>query len=91
MAEAFNSIFKAEFVRNRGPWKKIDDLQVAVAEYIDWYNHRRLHRQIGLVPPVEYENLYYQQNPSDYRRGVRTEPPLPGTGQVDRRCRLLLG
>lgn len=47
MAEAFNSIFKAEFVRNRGPWKKIDDLQVAVAEYIDWYNHRRLHRQIG--------------------------------------------
>jgi len=36
MAEAFNSLFKAELVRNRGPWKNIDDLEIAVAEYIDW-------------------------------------------------------
>ncbi len=64
MAEAFNSIFKAELVRNRGPWKTIDDLEIAVAEYIDWYNHRRLHGQIGLVPPVEYETTYYAQNPA---------------------------
>ena len=27
MAEAFNSLFKAELVRNRGPWKNIDDLR----------------------------------------------------------------
>jgi hypothetical protein len=27
-------------IRNRGPWKSIDDLEVAVAEYIDWINHR---------------------------------------------------
>ncbi|WP_407568324.1 IS3 family transposase [Arsenicicoccus dermatophilus] len=64
MAEAFNSIFKAELVRNRGPWKTIDDLEIAVAEYIDWYNHRRLHGQIGLIPPVEYETIYYAQNPA---------------------------
>lgn len=64
MAEAFNSIFKAELVRNRGPWKTIDDLEIAVAEYIDWYNHRRLHGQIGLIPPVEYETTYYAQNPA---------------------------
>jgi len=36
MAEAFNSLFKAELVRNRGPWKNIDELEIAVAEYIDW-------------------------------------------------------
>jgi putative transposase len=36
MAEAFNSLFKAELVRNRGPWRGIDDLELAVAEYIDW-------------------------------------------------------
>jgi len=58
MAEAFNSLFKAELVRNRGPWKSIDDLEIAVAEYIDWFNHRRLHGEIGMVPPVEYENLH---------------------------------
>ncbi|HZW45849.1 MAG TPA: IS3 family transposase [Dermatophilaceae bacterium] len=58
MAEAFNSLFKAELVRNRGPWKSIDDLEVAVAEYIDWFNFRRLHGEIGLVPPVEYETQH---------------------------------
>jgi putative transposase len=57
MAEAFNSLFKAELVRNRGPWRGIDDLELAVAEYIDWYNHRRLHGELGLIPPVEYEAL----------------------------------
>ena len=58
LAEAFNSLFKAELVRNRGPWKSIDDLEIAVAEYIDWFNFRRLHGEIGLVPPVEYETTH---------------------------------
>lgn len=58
MAEALNSLFKAELIRNKGPWKGIDDLEIAVAEYIDWYNHRRLHGELGLVPPSEYEALH---------------------------------
>ena len=62
LAEAFNSLFKAELVRNRGPWKGIDDLEIAVAEYIDWFNHRRLHGEIGLVPPAEYEHTYYRHH-----------------------------
>ncbi|TNM61955.1 transposase [Streptomyces sp. NP160] len=59
LAEAFNSLFKAELVRHRGPWKGIDDLEIAVAEYVDWFNHRRLHGELGLVPPVEFEADYY--------------------------------
>ena len=62
LAEAFNSLFKAELVRNKGPWKNIDDLEIAVAEYIDWFNHRRLHGEIGLIPPTEHEDTYYRQN-----------------------------
>ena len=64
MAEAFNSLFKAELLRNDGPWKGIDDLEIAVAEYIDWFNHRRLHGQIGLVPPVEYETTHRVSTPA---------------------------
>jgi putative transposase len=60
---AFNSLFKAELIRNKGPWKGIDDVEIAVAEYIDWFNHRRLHGEIGMVPPVEYEQQYYSENP----------------------------
>jgi putative transposase len=64
LAEAFNSLFKAELVRNKGPWKNIDDLEIAVAEYIDWFNHRRLHGEIGTVPPVELEDDHYRHNPA---------------------------
>ncbi|MCR1781400.1 IS3 family transposase [Nocardioides carbamazepini] len=64
LAEAFNSLFKAELVRNKGPWKSIDDLEIAVAEYIDWFNHRRLHGEIGLVPPAEYESTHYRHDPA---------------------------
>lgn len=60
LAEAFNSLFKAELIRNRGPWRSIDDLEIAVAEYIDWFNHRRLHGEIGTIPPVEYETHHYR-------------------------------
>ena len=64
VTEALNSLFKAELVRNKGPWKNIDDLEIAVAEYIDWFNHRRLHGQIGLIPPAEHEDNHYRQNPA---------------------------
>ena len=64
MAEASNSLFKAELVRNRGPWRTIEDLEIAVAEYIDWFNHRRLHGEIGLIPPAELEGNHYRHNPA---------------------------
>ena len=67
LAEAFNSLFKAELIRNKGPWKTIDDLEIAVAEYIDWFNHRRLHGEIGLIPPAEHEDNYYRQNTAPAR------------------------
>jgi putative transposase len=64
LAEAFNSLVKAELVRNKGPWGSIDDLEIATAEYLDWFNHRRLHGEIGTIPPAEYEANYYSQNPA---------------------------
>ena len=77
LAEAFNSLFKAELVRNTGPWKNIDDLEIAVAEYIDWFNHRRLHGEIGLDPTRRTRGqLLPAQHRGDYRRRVSSEPPL---------------
>ncbi|MGJ3562002.1 integrase core domain-containing protein [Streptomyces sp. INA 01156] len=50
LAEAFNSLFKAELIRNKGPWTGINDVEIAVAEYIDWFNRRRLHGELGHIP-----------------------------------------
>ena len=63
MAEALNSLFKAELFRSKGPWRDIEHLEVAVAEWADWYNHRRIHHEIGDVPPVAYEQTHHRQNP----------------------------
>lgn len=57
-AEAFNSLFKAELIRNKGPWTGINDIEIAVAGYIDWFNQRRLHGELGHLPPAEYEALH---------------------------------
>ncbi|AXE38162.1 hypothetical protein JS278_02937 [Acidipropionibacterium virtanenii] len=58
MAEALNSLYKAELIRNRGPWTGINDVEIATAEYVDWFNNRRLHGEIGHVPPAEFEATY---------------------------------
>jgi len=76
MAEAFNSLFKAELIRNRGPWTGIEELEFAVAEYIDWYNHRRLHGQIGHIPPIEAETAFYATQHQPAAAGERVTHSL---------------
>jgi putative transposase len=61
LAEAFNSLFKAELIRNLGPWKGLDDVEIAVAEYIDWFNHTRPHGEIDQHTPVEHEQAHTSQ------------------------------
>ncbi|MFD7012609.1 IS3 family transposase, partial [Rhodococcus jostii] len=58
LAEAYNSLFKAELIRNKGPWYGINDVEIAVAEYVDWFNERRLHGELGQVPPAEFEMMH---------------------------------
>jgi len=70
MAEAFNSLFKAECIRNpvmrpKGGWKTVSDLEIAVAEYVDWFNHRRLHGEIGLIPPAEFETNHWAHDTTE--------------------------
>ncbi|WP_372448799.1 IS3 family transposase [Rhodococcus erythropolis] len=90
-AEAFNSLFKVELVRNKGPWRSIGDLEIAVVEYIDWFNHRRMHGEIGMIPPVESEQSYYHSHkPRRNDRAGRREPlPEPGRNTLasPARCR----
>ncbi|WP_436758932.1 IS3 family transposase [Streptosporangium sp. V21-05] len=59
-AESFNGLFKAELVRRYGPWKNMDDVELATLEHLDWFNHRRLHTACGNIPPAEYEATHYR-------------------------------
>ncbi len=56
-----NGLYKAELVYRRGPWRGLDDLELATLTWVDWYNHRRLFGAIGYVPPIEYEAKHYRE------------------------------
>lgn len=61
LAETINGLYKTEVIRKRGPWKKVDDVEFATLEWVDWFNNRRLLQPIGDIPPAEYEAMYYQE------------------------------
>jgi transposase InsO family protein len=49
-AESLIGLYKTELIRRRGPWKGLDDVELATLEYVDWFNHRRLHSACGDIP-----------------------------------------
>lgn len=61
LAETVNGLFKAELIRRRGPWRTADQVELATAAWVEWWNQRRLHSACGHVPPAEYEAIYYRE------------------------------
>jgi len=61
LAESFNGLYKAELIHHRGPWKGLDDVAFATLTYVNWFNHRRLHTALGLIPPAEFETNYHRE------------------------------
>lgn len=52
---------RREPIKPQRPWKSLGDVELTTAEWVDLYNHRRLHGEIDHVPPVEYEAVNCQQ------------------------------
>jgi putative transposase len=65
LAESTIGLFKTELIRRRGPWKTLEDVEIATLEWVDWFNNTRLHTD--LLP---------SQPGTDDRQRHRTEPPL---------------
>ena len=61
LAETINGLYKTELIKPRKPWRAIEDVEVATAEWVHWFNHRRLYEYCGDIPPVELERAYYAQ------------------------------
>ena len=53
LAESFVDTFKTELIRDR-VWRNRSQLELAIVEYVAWFNTERLHTSLGGVPPAEY-------------------------------------
>ena len=62
MAESVIGLYKLECVRLDGPFRTVDDLELATLSWVHWFNHQRLHSAIGYRTPVEAEQDYYRQH-----------------------------
>ncbi len=71
LAESVIGLYKTECVRLDGPFRTVDELELATLSWVHWYNTQRLHSALGDVPPAEFAGDSYRQiNPRQH--------PLPG-------------
>jgi hypothetical protein len=54
LAESFVDSFKTELMTDR-VWRTRTQLELAIVEYVGWFNHARLHQSLGDMPPSEFE------------------------------------
>lgn len=72
-AESLIGLYKTECTQYEGPWRGVDDLELATLSWVHWFNETRLHGALGDVPPIEYETAYYGHNASQ---------PQPRSGEL---------
>jgi transposase InsO family protein len=60
LAESFVDTFKTELIADR-IWRTRSQLELAIVEWVAWFNTERLHQSLGDIPPAELEALYARQ------------------------------
>jgi putative transposase len=58
----YKGLYKTELINHKGPWRTLDDVELATFEWVDWYNHRRIHTACDNIPPIEHEAVFHLKN-----------------------------
>jgi putative transposase len=68
LMETIVGLFKAECIDTTvfhpGPWKTLTDVEYATAEWVEWFNNRRVHSTLDYRTPAAVEDIYYAQTPA---------------------------
>ena len=64
LAEAVNALFKTELIRGpgQGPWRTVDDVELATLGWVYWWNTQRIHSYLGDTSPNDFETAYTARN-----------------------------
>ena len=60
LPETVVGLYKTECIRRDGPFRTLEALELATADWVHWFNHHRLHGTLGHRTPVEYEAAYHR-------------------------------
>jgi putative transposase len=73
LAEAVNALYKTELIRGptQGPWRTVEDVELATLGWVHWHNNDRLHGYLGDVPPAEFEAAYAAQQADQQLVGIQ--------------------
>ena len=59
LAESINGLYKTELIKPQRPWRNAAHVEARTAEYLDWFNNRRLYQYCGDMPPTKLERLFF--------------------------------
>lgn len=68
-----SALCKAELIRGpgQGPWKNVDDVELATLGWVHWHNPERLHGYLNDVPPAKFEAAYAAKEVSQLLVGIQ--------------------
>jgi hypothetical protein len=64
------------------PWRKLQAVEMAKLDWVDWFNYRQLPEPTGNVLPAEAESRLFFQTRWVCRRGVTQAKQSPESGAV---------
>ena len=68
LAETVNGYYKSELIygpARTGPWKTVEDVELATLSWVHWHNTARLHGYLNDIPPTEFEAILYATKRTD--------------------------
>ena len=60
LAVSWVDSLKTELIADRA-WRTRGQLELAIVEYIGWFNHLRVHSSLSYTPPAEFEQRQLEQ------------------------------
>ena len=73
LAESVNALYKTELIRgpDQGPWRTVEDVELATLGWVHWWNHERLHGYLDDIPPAELEDAYHANKTDQLTVGIQ--------------------
>jgi transposase InsO family protein len=81
LAESVIGLYKSELIYNetQGPWRTVEDVELATLGWVHWWNTKRLLEPIGNVPPAEFEAMWLERRENG-APGSLLSPDLDASG-----------